>query len=125
MHMSSNGFRNRDVILLIPAVIVAMYILLALINGPIVVLMLWTATVFVVGFWPILSDLINTRVPTENRATVLSVKSQLSSLGVAIVFPVAGLIASQSSLSTAFLWLVVIAIPLIVYCVVKIRRIAF
>jgi MFS family permease len=118
-------FRNRDVILLIPAVIIAMYILLALINGPIVVLMLWTATIFVVGFWPILSDLINTRVPTENRATVLSVKSQLSSMGVAIVFPVAGLIASQSSLSTAFLWLVVIAIPLIVYCVVKIRKIAF
>ncbi len=118
-------FRNRDVILLIPAVIVAMYILLALINGPIVVLMLWIATVFVVGFWPILSDLINTRVPTENRATVLSVKSQLSSMGVAIVFPVAGLIASQSSLSTAFLWLVVIAIPLMVFCVVKIRKIAF
>ena len=42
-----------------------------------------------------------------------------------IVFPVVGLIASQSSLSTAFLWLVVIAIPLIVYCVVKIRKIAF
>jgi MFS family permease len=118
-------FRNRDVILLIPAVIIAMYILLALINGPIVVLMLWIATIFVVGFWPILSELINTRVPSENRATVLSVKSQLSSLGVMIVFPVAGLIASQSSLSTAFLWLVVIAIPLIVYCVVKIRKIAF
>jgi predicted MFS family arabinose efflux permease len=118
-------FRNRDVILLIPAIIISMYILLALVNLPVVVLMLWTATIFVVGFWPILSDLINTRVPTENRATVLSVKAQLSSLGVAIVFPVAGLIASMSSLSTAFLWLIVIAIPLMAYCVVKIRKIAF
>ncbi|OPY25555.1 MAG: Major Facilitator Superfamily protein [Methanocella sp. PtaU1.Bin125] len=118
-------FRNRDVILMIPAIILAMYALLALLNTPLVVLMLWTGTVFVVAFWPILSDLINTRVPTENRATVLSVKSQLSSMGVAVVFPVVGLIASQSSLSIAFLWLIAIAIPLIVYCVVKIRKIAF
>jgi hypothetical protein len=41
------------------------------------------------------------------------------------VFPVVGLIAASSSLSTAFLWLLVIAIPLMAYCVVKIRRIAF
>ena len=52
-------------------------------------------------------------------------KGQLSSLGVMIVFPVVGLIAAQSSLSTAFLWLLVTAIPLIIYCVVKIRKIAF
>jgi hypothetical protein len=103
----------------------AMYILLALINASFVVLLLWTATIFVVGFWPILSDLVNARVPEENRATVLSMKNQLSSLGVMLVFPVVGLIAASSSLSTAFLWLLVIAIPLMVYCVVKIRRIAF
>jgi len=118
-------FRNRDVILIIPAMILAMYVLLALIDLPVVMLLLWTATIFVVGFWPILSDLINARVPTENRATVLSMKNQLSSLGVMIVFPVVGLIAASSSLSTAFLWLLVTAIPLIVYCVVKIRKIAF
>jgi MFS family permease len=118
-------FRNRDTILLIPGMIIAMYILLALVHSPVVVPLLWTATIFVVGFWPILSDLINARVPSENRATVLSVKNQLSSFGVMIVFPVVGLIAASSSLSTAFLWLLVIAIPLMAYCVVKIRRIAF
>jgi MFS family permease len=118
-------FHNRDVILLIPGIIVAMYILLSLINAPVVVLLLWTATIFVVGFWPILSELINARVPTENRATVLSMKNQLSSLGVMIVFPAVGLIAASSSLSVAFLWLLVAAMPLMAYCVVKIRRIAF
>jgi hypothetical protein len=99
--------------------------LLALIDTPLVVLLLWTATIFVVAFWPILSELINARMPMENRATVISMKNQLSSLGVMIVFPVVGLIATHSSLSTGFLWLLVAAIPLIVYCVVKIRRIAF
>lgn len=118
-------FRNRDVIALIPGIIVAMYILLALINAPVVVLLLWAATIFVVGFWPILSDLINARVPSENRATVLSLKNQLSSLGVMIVFPVVGLVAASSSLSTAFLGLLVTAIPLMTYCVIKIRKIAF
>jgi predicted MFS family arabinose efflux permease len=118
-------FRNRDMILIIPGVIIAMYILLALVNAPVVVLLLWTATIFVVGFWPILSELINSRVPSENRATVLSFKSQLSSLGVAIVFPVVGIIAASTSLSVAFLWLLAAAIPLMAYCVAKIRKIAF
>jgi ferric iron reductase protein FhuF len=118
-------FRNRDVILIIPGMIIAMYVLLALIDAPVVILLLWTATIFVVAFWPILSELINVRVPTENRATVLSMKNQLSSLGVMIVFPVVGLIAASSSLSAAFLWLLVTAIPLMAYCVVKIRKIAF
>jgi MFS family permease len=118
-------FRNRDVILLIPGMIIGMYVLLALVDSPLVVLLLWTATIFVVAFWPILSELINARVPSENRATVLSMKGQLSSLGVMIVFPVVGLLATRSSLSTAFLWLLVTAIPLIIYCVVKIRKIAF
>ncbi len=118
-------FHNRDVILIIPTIIVAMYVLLALIDAPVVVLLLWTATIFVVGFWPILSDLINSRVPAENRATVLSMKNQLSSFGVMIVFPVVGFVAAGSSLSVAFLGLLVAAIPLIAYCVAKIRKIAF
>jgi len=118
-------FRNRDVIALIPGVIFAMYVLLALLDAPIVVPLLWVATVFVVGFWPILSDLINARVPSENRATVLSLKGQLSSLGVMIVFPAVGLVAASTSLSIAFLGLLVAALPLTVFCVVKIRRIAF
>jgi hypothetical protein len=40
------------------------------------------------------------------------------------VLPV-GLIAASSSLSMAFLGLLVMAIPLMAYCVVKIRKIAF
>jgi MFS family permease len=116
---------NRDVVVLVPVAILAMYILLAAVNSPVVIFFLWTATVFVVAFWPVLSELINSRVPTENRATVLSIKSQLTSFAVMIIFPVVGLIAERSSLSLAFLWLVAVSIPLIVYGVMKIRKIAF
>ena len=117
--------RNRDVVLLIPATIVAAYALLALFDSPAVAVLLWTATVFVVGFWPIISELVNDRVPAESRATVLSLKAQMSSLGIMVVFPALGFIASLSSLSTAFLWLLVAAIPILVYCLVKIRKLAF
>jgi len=118
-------FSNRDIVVIVPAVILFMYILLAAINSPIVVLFLWTATLFVVGFWPILSELLNKRVPTENRATVLSMKSQMNSFAIMIVFPIVGFIAERSSLSLAFLWLVACVIPLIAYSVMKIRKIAF
>lgn len=118
-------FQNRDIVVIVPAAILFMYLLLAVINSPIVFLCLWIATIFVVGFWPILSDLLNRRVPTENRATVLSMKSQMSSLATMIVFPIVGFIAERSSMSLAFLWLIACALPLIAYSVMKIRKIAF
>lgn len=118
-------FSNRDIVIIVPAAILLMYLLLAIVNSPLVVIFLWTATLFVVGFWPILSELLNRRVPTENRATVLSMKAQMSSLAIMIVFPVTGFIAEQSSLSTAFLWLIATVIPLIAYSVLKIRKLAF
>lgn len=118
-------FANRDIVIVVPAVILGMYILFAVVDSPIVILFLWAATIFVVGFWPILSDLLNRRVPTENRATVLSMKGQMNSIAVMIVFPIVGFIAERSSMSLAFLWLIACAIPLIAYSVMKIRKIAF
>ena len=118
-------FSNRDIVIIVPAVILVMYLLFAAIDSPIAVLFLWTATMFVVGFWPILSDLLNKRVPTENRATVLSMKSQLNSLAIMIIFPIVGFIAERSSMSIAFLWLIACILPLIAYSVMKIRKVAF
>ena len=118
-------FSNRDIVIIVPAIILAMYILFAVVDSPIAVIFLWAATVFVVGFWPIISDLLNKRVPTENRATVLSMKSQLNSLAIMIIFPAVGFIAERSSMSLAFLWLIACIIPLIVYSVMKIRKVAF
>ncbi|WP_424357697.1 MFS transporter [Methanocella sp. MCL-LM] len=118
-------FSNRDIVIIVPAVIMFMYILFAIVDSPIAVIFLWIATMFVVGFWPILSDLLNKRVPTENRATVLSMKSQLNSLAIMIIFPIVGFIAERSSMSLAFLWLIACIIPLIAYSVMKIRKVAF
>ncbi|CAJ35637.1 MFS transporter [Methanocella arvoryzae] len=118
-------FSNRDIVIIVPAVILAMYLLFAVVDSPVVVLFLWIATIFVVGFWPILSDLINKRVPSENRATVLSMKAQMNSIAVMIVFPIVGFIAERTSMSLAFIWLIVSIMPLIAYSVMKIRKVAF
>lgn len=118
-------FKTKDVLLLIPAMIFGSYAALSATNGAFAIPFLWLGTIFVVAYWPILSDLVNARVPTENRVTVLSFKSQLSGAAVMIVFPIVGFFAERSSLPTAFLWLLVAMAPLVAYTVIKIRRMAF
>lgn len=117
--------KTKDALVVIPVMIIASYILLALLNNVLSVLFLFVATVFIVAFWPILSELINTRVPSENRATVLSFKGQLYNGGVMIVFPLVGLLAEGTSLSLAFLCLIALAIPVVAFAVIGIRRSAF
>jgi MFS family permease len=112
----------KTFIVIIPGFIFVAYMLLAYMNNPLGVPMLWLGTIFVVAFWPIVSELVNSRVPSENRATVLAFKSQLSSAAVMILFPVVGLFAERTSLSTAFLWLLCIMLPLVAYAVIKIRK---
>lgn len=116
---------TKNVFVIIPGAIFGAYALLALLDTPLAVPVLWLGTIFVVAFWPILSELVNARVPSENRATVLAFKNQLSSAAVMILFPVVGFFAERTSLSTAFLWLLCILLPLTAYSVIKIRRSAF
>lgn len=118
-------FRTKDVLVLIPGVIVCSYILLAVTNNPLSVVFLYSGTIMAICFWPILSELLNSRVPSENRATVLAFKGQLSNLGIMVVFPIVGLLAERSSLTVAYLWLIASAVPLMAYAVIKIRKSVF
>jgi MFS family permease len=115
----------KSVVVIIPGTIFGSYVLLAILNNPLAVPLLWLATIFVVAFWPILSELVNERIPTENRATVLAFKGQLSSAAVMVLFPVVGFFAEGTSLSLAFLWLLAALAPLAAYSVIKIRKSAF
>jgi hypothetical protein len=111
---------TKSVIVVIPGVIFGAYTLLAFVNDPLGVPLLWLGTIFVVAFWPILSDLINSRVPSENRATVLAFKGPLASAATMILFPVVGFFAEKTSLSLAFLGLLAMMLPLVAYSVIKI-----
>jgi len=115
----------KTFIVIIPGVIFGAYILLSYLHSPFGVPMLWLGTIFVVAFWPIVSELVNARVPSENRATILAFKSQLSSAGVMVLFPLVGYFAEKASLSLAFLWMLAIMLPLVAFTVIKIRQSAF
>jgi hypothetical protein len=73
-------------------------------------------------FYPIQSEIINSRVTAEKRATVLSFKSQLSSLGIMVLFPLVGLLAERFSLSSALLCLVLSALPIMLLLITKLRK---
>jgi MFS family permease len=118
-------FPTKDVLVVIPLMIFSAYVMLSSLDAVFAIPFLFLATIFVVAYWPILSELINSRIPSDNRATVLSFKSQLSGAAIMVVFPVVGFFAERSSLSTAFLWLLTFMAPLVIFTVVKIRRAAF
>ncbi|MDP2932906.1 MAG: MFS transporter [bacterium] len=61
---------------------------------------------------PVLLDYINRLIPSESRATILSVKALLARLIFAIFGPVIGFISDSYSLKTAFLWSGVIFLTL-------------
>jgi len=115
----------KIVVVIIPVMIFGSYLLLAVVNDPLAVPLLWLATIFVVAFWPILSELVNARVPSENRATVLAFKGQLSSAAVMVLFPIVGFFAEGTSLSLSFIWLLAALAPLAAYSVIKIRQSVF
>lgn len=112
----------KALVAVIPGAIFFAYLMLAFLDNPLGVPMLWLGTIFVVAFWPIVSDLVNSRVPSEYRATVLAFKSQLSSAGVLVLFPAVGLVAERSSLSWAFLGLLLVLAPPVAFSILKIRR---
>lgn len=63
--------------------------------------------------FPIVVDYLNQRIPNNQRATILSFRQLLTSLAVAAIQPIQGLIADQASLQAMF-W----ATSAFVFCVV-------
>lgn len=60
--------------------------------------------------YPIQSAALNALIPSEQRATIISVDSMCFSIGMIVVFPVCGLIASKWNLHVTFLLLGILQI---------------
>ncbi|MDD2753991.1 MAG: MFS transporter [Methanothrix sp.] len=115
-------FNIKNVIIAIPVLMLLSYALLALSNNVASAIFLFFVAFAVSMFYPIQSEIVNSRIPAESRATVLSVKNQLSSLGIMIVFPMVGFMAEKVSLSFALLCLVVAALPVLLYPAIRLRQ---
>lgn len=62
--------------------------------------------------YPIMSSSLNALIPSEQRATIISVESMCYSLGMIFVFPVCGLLADVIGLGTVFF---VIGVGIVLY----------
>jgi MFS family permease len=115
-------FNVKNVIIAVPVLMLLSYALLALIHSAASAVFLFFVAFAVSMLYPIQSEIVNSRIPAESRATVLSVKNQLSSLGIMIIFPLVGFLAEKASLSIALLCLVIAALPVLLYPAIRLRQ---
>lgn len=77
-------------------------------------------TSFIEGLgYPIFSDYINSLIPSENRATILSFESAVFSIFMIGFFPLVGYIGQKLGLSFAFMIIALIFIPNVLYLIRK------
>lgn len=71
-------------------------------NLPVAVLAFWVANFFNSVLYPVQSDSLNRLVPSEQRATLLSVNSMFFSLSMILTFPLVGALADGLGLPVVF-----------------------
>jgi MFS family permease len=70
----------------------------------------------------IFSDYINTRIPSEFRATILSFDSLCFSVFMVCVFPLFGLLAQKGGFQITFGIIALLYIPVITFLLLKLRK---
>lgn len=75
------------------------------------------------GFaYTVFSDYINTRIPSEYRATILSVDSLCFSLFMVFVFPLFGLLADKIGFSATFAIIAFVYVPIMIFLMLKLKK---
>lgn len=72
----------------------------------------------------IFSDYVNSRIPSEYRATILSFDSLSFSLFMIFIFPLVGFMANRVGFSSTFGFMGFVYIPLVLFILMKIKRAA-
>lgn len=70
----------------------------------------------------IFSDYINTRIPSEYRATILSFDSLCFSIFMICIFPLFGLLAEKIGFSIAFGIIAIVYIPVMIFLMIKLKK---
>lgn len=104
--------KQKGIIILLPVLNIVGIIGLALCKGYVSAAFFLVLS-FISGFgYPIFSDYINSLVPSQVRATVLSIQSTCFSIGMIVFFPLVGFIGERIGLSYAFIIETVIYLPI-------------
>lgn len=105
-HKVEKIFKEKGILLFMPFISIACMWLIALTPYPYIfyiLMMIIESFIFVA-----MSDYINKLIPSNNRATILSLSSMVFSFVMIIIFPLVGKIGDLYSLKTAFLVLAII-----------------
>ncbi|HAX72368.1 MAG TPA: MFS transporter [Firmicutes bacterium] len=87
----------------VPILIGIAIIVFGLVKGVGSIVPFWLVSFFTAALWPISSNRINAHVPSEQRATIISISSMFFSLMMIILFPICGFIGQYVSLNFAFI----------------------
>jgi MFS family permease len=109
----SAALGERRVMVLMPVLLVGSYAVLGAWDSLYAYPTFPVVTLVAMMAYPVVADYLNRRVPSEQRATVLSMRQVLFSLILIPIAPVLGLVADEVSLMGAF-WAsaVLVAVPL-------------
>lgn len=113
---------QRGIIILLSFVNSAALLGLSLTTGIASVLFfLFTSFTNGIGY-PVFSDYINSLIPSEYRATILSAQSCCFSIFMIVLFPLVGVLSGHLGLSYSFVVLGVVFIPGIIFISTKLRK---
>lgn len=96
-----NRYRSKA-IALIPVLLSTFIVIIGYSKGNFILLNLWIINLFTAILQPISSNLINSMIESEQRATILSLESMFYSLSMIILFPISGYIGDLFSLDISF-----------------------
>ncbi|ASW44335.1 MFS transporter [Clostridium isatidis] len=96
-----NRYRSKA-IALIPVLLSTFIVIIGYSKGNFILLNLWIINLFTAILQPISSNLINSMIESEQRATILSLESMFYSLSMIILFPISGYIGDLFSLEISF-----------------------
>lgn len=87
----------------IPIIVGVFMVIFSFSSGVFSVGVFWIIGLLTAALYPISSNKINLLIPSEQRATIISIDSMMYSVAMIIIFPLAGYIGEQFSLKYSFL----------------------
>jgi len=117
-----NRLKGRGIVMLLPVINAAAIIGLALSDKRYTVVFFLTISVVEGLTYPIFSDYINSLIPSEYRATILSMESSFFSIFMIIIFPLVGFISEIFGMTFGFIVATVLYIPLMIFIMLKLKK---
>ena len=117
-----NKLKGKGIVVLLPIINAIAIIGVALSSKGYAVIFFLIMSIVEGLAYPIFSDYINSLIPSEYRATILSMESCFFSIFMIVIFPLVGYISEIFGMSLGFVMSTTIYIPLMIFIVLKLKK---